>query len=236
MDASSDRRRFLTIEDIFEESGDEDEGTIFYTAFTNILESIIAPIFAEVYPQLEDVTTSNIRPKDNNVLEFSVTGYQDAMYNKLNKPIELGDMMKEFAEKQQQILNGVRWAIYPTMRGSLLEQYGLSEEQFLVKTVAVEVNPRLFSYYSESGIRERHRYLGEVYFSVAVIFSLVIEDISTMEPEGEEAVRLRLESLCSPTSRYPLQELRDWARQLGSGDREGAMTRADLCAFVRKQL
>ena len=234
MDTVSTSRRFLTYEDFFGDPDQEDDmpDTGLYTAFSGILEGIVTPIFAEVYPELDGVEVSNIQSSEGNVLEFHVTGYHN-MPNELDKATELADLMTEFAGKKQQILNGVQWAIYPTMRESLLEQYDLSEEQFLVKTVKVNVEPRLTSYYSS---RERGgNYLGDIYLRITVVFSLTIEDISTMEPGGEETLRLRLENLCSSTSRYPLKELQDWAKSLGAQYIED-MTREELCSFVRSNV
>ena len=235
MDAPNDGRRFLTVEDVFgnPEGVDDEPDTPFYEAFDGILASIVTPIFAEVYPDLTNAELVSVKPANNNVLKFSIAAYHNTPIHE-SANLELGDLMAEFVQKKQQILNGIQWAIYPTMRASLLEQYDLSEEQFLVRTVGVDVIPRLAVLCGPFTSGPDH--FGVLHFRVTVIFSLTIEDISTMEPGGVEAVRLRLESLCSPMSRYPLQELRDWAQRLGSGDHEGVMTREELCQFVRERL
>lgn len=230
MDAPNSNRRFLTIEDIYGEEDEVDQpDTAFFTAFSGILESILAPIFTDVYPELGGIELTNVDARDDHVLEFVLTGYDNKTIQR-HLHLNLGNLITEFAEKQQQILNGVRWAIYPTIRESLLKQYDLSEEQFLVRTVNVEVVPTLMPMCSRYH-RTPDTY-GIMHFAINVIFSLTIEDISSMEPGGSEAARLRLENLCTPNSRYPLQELRDWAERLGASYTED-MTREELCRYVR---
>ena len=223
-----DRRRFISTADF----GYDGEESPLLAAFDAILVDIVTPIFAEVYPELEDIELSGIYDKEDNIVMFEVAGYA-ASPMRQNVYRDFDPIIEQFAGKKQQILNGVSWAIHPTMKEELLERYDLSVEQFLIKTVKVEVKPHLTASYLTNEAANNPGYAGETLFSVHVMFHLSIEDLSTLEPDGEEAVRLRYANLCAEKSLYSEDELRTWAIGLGVIGTE-EMTKEELCHAVRR--
>ena len=201
-------------------------------SFESIILDIVTPIYREVYPDLADIELVNIQDVRDNVVVF-IMGAHDMTRLGKDDSEDFSIRITEFAEKKQKILNGVRWAIYPTMKESLLEQHDLNAEQFLVKTVDVKVIPTLFASHDTGEEEGTPDYAADISFSVHVEFHLTIEDISTLEPEGEESIRLRLLNLCSEDSRYPIRELRHWARDLGVRGSD-VLQRGELCAAIRQ--
>ena len=226
-----DRRRFVSVKDLVVEEDGVHENPLF-DAFVALLADLVTPIFAEVYPELDDIELTSIEDKENDVVMLEISGYALSPMKK-NVHRDFDPIITEFADKKQRILNGVNWAISPTMKESLLEQYDINAEQFLVKTVKVEVLPRLTTSYSTRAARDDRNYAGETLFIMAVVFYLSIEDLSTLEPGGDEAVRLRYNNLCSERSRYSENELRSWAVELGLND-AGEMTKEELCQAVKQ--
>lgn len=223
-----DRRRFISTDDF----GYEEEGSPLLDALILILTDLVTPIFAEVYPELEDIEISGVNDAAGNTVMFEISGYVSSPL-KPDVQRDFDPIITEFAGKKQQILNGLRWAIYPTMKEELLDKYDLSAEQFLIKTERLEVLPQLSAIYSTDQALLDPSYAGRTLFIVSVVFYLSIEDLSTLEPEGEEVIRLRYNNLCTTNSRYSEQELRRWALDLsipGAGD----MSRLQLCDAVKE--
>ena len=226
-------RRFLTTEDVYNDD-EQAQPTQIFVAFRRILKSIVSPILAEVYPGMNATGLIKVTAvSDHNDLKFTVMGVWERGRDDSNPGggVELGRFMKTFEEKRQQITNSVILAVSPTMQDDLLEDNGLSPQQFLVTFQGVSVKPSLLAYNAPNTVPA----LPMILLRVRVVISLTIEDLSTMEPGGDEMIRLRLASLCSPDSRYPLSELEDWARNLGVTQVEG-MTRQELCVAVHKIL
>ena len=226
-------RRFLTADDVHSSEGENAPAPIF-DAFQRILKGIVGPILSEVYTGMDTTELYKVTDvPDRNVIEFTVVGYWEHTTDNSNPGggIELGIFMTSFQKKRQQIANSVILAVSPTMREDLLENNGLSSQQFLVSFKSVRVVPSLLTYNKLNPPKAAP----SVLMILNVVISLTIEDISVLEPGGDEMIRLRLASLCSPDSRYPLSELEDWARNLGVTQVEG-MTRQELCVAVRDVL
>lgn len=225
-----DRRRFVTLEDL-DATGILPFGNPLLDAFTALLEDLIAPIFDEVYPELNRPVLSEIYQSGNDVVVFEISG-SITLPVKKEVARDFSSIIVEFAGKKQQILNGLNWAITPTIKESLLEQYDLSAEQFLVRTLEAKVFPRLTASYRGAAAQRIPNYAGINCFSITVVLHLSIEDLSSIEPGGEEFVRLRYNNLCSTDSRYSEGELRSWAVELGT---EGAseMSRDSLRQAIK---
>ena len=227
-------RRFLTTHDVYNVE-ERDGPTPILDAFQTILEGIVTPILAEVYTGMDGVKLINVTDvtvdRSPAVLEFTVTGHWKPSRKdyELRGSIRLGHFMSSFQDKRQQILAGVTPAVTPTLRDDLLEHSSLSSQQFLVTSQGIDVTPEL-----SARVQGDERLPG-VMLAINVVFRFTIEDISTLEPGGEEMIRLRLQSLCSPDSRYPLSELQDWAHNLGITSAE-VMTREELYTAVRDVL
>ena len=227
-------RRFLSSADLAVDEGAADDAVNpLEQAFVGVFRDVLRPIFDEVYPEMrtEEITIDNIRDEAENVIMFGM-GCGINIYVGRNKYTSLGSYIEEFATKKDEIKNGARWAVQPTVKGELLESHGLSEEQFLIKVLSINVWPHAIVTYQDSeSWYDRENYGGVFQFAVVVEFRVTIEDISTIEPEGIETQLARYRNLCSSSSRYNDNELRTWAKSLGFENTD-TMSKDALCEVV----
>ena len=165
-------RNFLTLCDVYN-SAEQDGPTPIFDAFQTILESVVTPILAEVYPGMsaaELINVTDVLPSIElpAMLEFTVRGswyptnqdYETQPY----RHIHLGHLMSSFQDKRQQIVNSATPAVTPTIPGNLLKQ-------FLVTSHGIDVIPELSSW------TEKSTDPSQIMLAINVVFRFTIEMI-----------------------------------------------------------
>lgn len=200
-------------------------------AIWGILMDIINPIFESVFTDIGNVVVApeEITNGVGNVVVFSVG--RSCILTDDKRASDFVRLFEEYADGLGQILSDVKRAMNPTVKADLMEKYGLSGEQFIIRLVNVKVGLKNKCMFNR-GEKCNLDYGGAMRFGVIVHFHLLIEDVSAYGPEGIEAQRLRYNNLCITEARYPESEVRDWARSLGISDAD-VMTKPELCAAVR---
>lgn len=231
-------RRFLTTEDFAWHEGTEDEpeGNELLPLFIDLLSSIVMPVFDEVYPELLNKVADlpngiDVYEGDNNTILFPMILMSDRyLVDKYSESRVLSNLVAKFCAAKTRISQAVADStINGYVKPDILAQQELSSDQFLVRIVDVDIQPDVIV--STSG-RLPDKTPAMINFYITVTFHLQIEDISSLDPDGIDALRIRFNNLCADNGRYPENELRGWAVSLNvrGADR---MEKRELCAAIR---
>ena len=223
-----DHRRFLEASDFLPLNQPND----LRQAFWLTLDSAIQPVFDAVYPDIKEreIYLDKIEDADQDVMGFGFRfGYHSDLID--GEQTDISDAVAAFAGKKKRIMAALKKALMPAISAEMLNAHGLSEDQFVAQTIAIDVKPFVSVYvHMEDDTEPRDR--GNLSFDIIIEIYLRIEDVSELQPGEIQALRLKYVNLCRSNTTMSFDELKEWAHDIGIADVDN-MSKPTLCAAVR---
>ena len=219
---------FLTIEDLAE----NDDVSATLNGLLGLLRSVLQPIIDDIYPDIGkdgELSLNDISPEEGDVINFEYFASKSILLDQ-NKILYLSNFVDEFGDKREEILGRIKHDIMPTIKGELLDKFELSEQQFLIKVIRANIN----SHIAISPKKRSEAPSGRVGLGIVISIYLTIEDISILEPGEIGALFIKFRNLCNSTSRYSVEELRNWVVDMGVSVRDSErMNKDKLCEVIK---
>ena len=201
-------------------------------AFWNVLEDAIQPVFDAVYPEIKEreIYLDKIEDADQDVISFGFRfGYHHDLID--GEQTDISDAVAAFAGKKKRMMISLSNKLMPAISAEMLNAHGLSEDQFVAQTIAIDVKPFVSVYmHPEEDTEPGER--GGLSFEIIIEIYLRIEDVSELQPGEIQALRLKYINLCRSNTTMSFDELKEWAHDIGIADVDN-MSKPTLCAAVR---
>ena len=200
-----------------------------YYAIQRLLNLIIIPEFESLITT-NDFNLQFMRIIDvgkNIQIELKINAFEIEIIVE-DDNIEAGSFLEKYIDIKDIAMSNIRQIMVPIVKKEYLNEAGLSEDQFIIRTLGIRIRPNVKAYVDAEELSENH--LGNLFGEILFTITINIEDISELEPEGFEFLKIKYNNLCGSYTTQSFIELEEWGERLGI---TGDQTKESLCEAIR---
>jgi len=133
------------------------------------------------------------------------------------------EFIQDYINNRGTILGNLTKDLIPAVKDEQLIETGLSPEDYVIHVVRFNMEADTITNNSSPDV-----FVNEI---IDIDFEVIIDDVSRLKPGEFESSLIRYQYLCREGTTTSIQELRQWAAQLGYGGTETA-SKEQLCVTI----